>query len=155
MARRANRGRGGKKISKVNLKDANVVMEDVSRSEDCDVELSEEEENYNSRNCGDQLKNKLEMDTQCLPNASNTVEVNNLKEIIFDLPEIEVFHNLEVEGAKEGHSEVVRETAPTQDWRQLFRSEKSLGTLHYFAPSKEDGKVVVKPPKSIHSRLNN
>jgi hypothetical protein len=34
-----------------------------------------------------------------------------------------------------------------QDWRQLFRSEKSLGALQYFAPSREEGKVVVKPPK--------
>jgi hypothetical protein len=33
------------------------------------------------------------------------------------------------------------------DWRQLFRLEKSLGALHYFAPSREEGKVVVKPPK--------
>jgi hypothetical protein len=118
MARRANRGRGGKKISKVNLKDAKVVMEDVSRSEDCDTELSEDEENCNSRNCGDQLNNEVEIDTQCLPNASIAAgEVNNLKEIISDLPEIEVFHNLEAEGAKEGHSRVIREPATTQDWR--------------------------------------
>ena len=148
MARRANRGRGWKKTSKVNLKEAKAVMEDVSRYEDCDIELSEDEENCNSRICGDQLDNELEVDRQCLLDASiAVVEVNNLEETNSDLIEIEAVHNLEAEGAKEGHSEGVHETAPTQDWRQLFRSEKSLGMLHYFAPSKEDGRVVVKPPK--------
>jgi hypothetical protein len=29
----------------------------------------------------------------------------------------------------------------------LFRSEKSLGALQYFAPTCEDGRVVVKPPR--------
>jgi hypothetical protein len=33
-----------------------------------------------------------------------------------------------------------------QDWRSLLRSEKSLGALQYFAPSNEDGRIVVKPP---------
>jgi alkyl hydroperoxide reductase subunit AhpC len=34
----------------------------------------------------------------------------------------------------------------THDWRKLFQKEKSIGTLQYFAPSLENGKVVVKPP---------
>jgi hypothetical protein len=34
-----------------------------------------------------------------------------------------------------------------QDWRSLFRLEKTLGALKYFAPSSEDGRIVVKPPK--------
>jgi hypothetical protein len=33
-----------------------------------------------------------------------------------------------------------------QDWRKLFQHEKSIGALQYFAPSCENGKVVVKPP---------
>jgi hypothetical protein len=34
-----------------------------------------------------------------------------------------------------------------QDWRNLFRTEKSLDALHYYAPARENGKIVVKPPK--------
>jgi hypothetical protein len=33
-----------------------------------------------------------------------------------------------------------------QDWRKLFQHEKSIGALQYFAPSCEDGRVVVKHP---------
>ena len=91
-------------------------MEDVLQSEDCDVELSEDEDNCNSRIYGDQLDKELEVDTLCSLNASiAAVEVNNS-----DFLKIEAVHILEAEGTKEGHSEGVHETAQAQDWRQLF-----------------------------------
>jgi hypothetical protein len=34
-----------------------------------------------------------------------------------------------------------------QDWRQLFQSEKTLGSLQYFEPRRQDGKIIVQPPK--------
>jgi len=34
-----------------------------------------------------------------------------------------------------------------QDWRQLFQSEKTLGSLQYFEPKRQDGKIIVQPPK--------
>jgi hypothetical protein len=43
----------------------------------------------------------------------------------------------------------------TQDWRKLFQHEKSIGALQYFAPSCEDGRVVVKPPlKAIEEGIS-
>lgn len=34
-----------------------------------------------------------------------------------------------------------------QDWRKFFHSGKSLGALQYFAPSRVNGKIIVKSPK--------
>jgi hypothetical protein len=39
------------------------------------------------------------------------------------------------------------EKSAKQDWRQLFKKEKSFGNLNYWAPSRLNGRVVVKPPK--------
>lgn len=33
-----------------------------------------------------------------------------------------------------------------QDWRGLFKTEKTMGSLHYFEPKNIDGKVEVTPP---------
>jgi hypothetical protein len=146
MARKANRGRGGKKILKVNLQEAKVAMDDSSRSVDCDVDVNEEE-NCDLSSHGDQLENVLEEEAQRL-----IATQSHVIELIHDVAEEDDLHNIDVSGVKEGISEVVCETGdvhknPAQDWRQLFRSEKSIGTLQYFAPSCENGKIVVKPPK--------
>jgi hypothetical protein len=45
MAKQANRGHGEKKNSKLHVKEASVTLDDVSRSMDYEVELSEEEKN--------------------------------------------------------------------------------------------------------------
>jgi hypothetical protein len=45
MARKANRGCGGRKISKVLAKEVTIDLEVASPSADCDVNLSEDEEN--------------------------------------------------------------------------------------------------------------
>ena len=59
MARRATRGRGGKKNLKVTLKDVKVAIEEVSRDVD-DAELSEEERNGEFLECGTQEENGLD-----------------------------------------------------------------------------------------------
>jgi hypothetical protein len=53
MAKRANRGRGGKKNSKLLVKEASVVMDDVACSLNYDVKLSEEEVSCESMECRD------------------------------------------------------------------------------------------------------
>jgi hypothetical protein len=37
----------------------------------------------------------------------------------------------------------------TQDWRSLFKIEKSIGALQFFEPEKVNGKIVVKPPMEV------
>jgi hypothetical protein len=80
--------------------------------------------------------------------VSNLPEV----EVCTILPGVEVISegNEEVSGVKKGLLEGefdVEQKKTRLDWSQLFRSEKSFGSLKYFAPSREDGKVVVKPKK--------
>jgi hypothetical protein len=130
----------------VNLQETKVAMDDTLRSVECDVDVSEEK-NCDLLSHGDQLENVLEEDEQRLIATQSPVI-----ELKHDVAEEVGLHNIDVSGVKEGISEVVCETGDVhknsaQDWRQLFRSEKSIGTLHYFAPSCEDGKIVVKPPK--------
>jgi hypothetical protein len=146
MARRATRGHSGKKNSKVTLKDVKVAMEEASQSVDGDADLSEEERNGEFLECGTQGGNGLEVEALAV---SDLPEV----EVCDDLPEAEVSYavkNLGVSGVKKGLSvgEVDAEHKNTAlDRSQLFRSKKSFGSLKYFAPYCEDGKVVVKPPR--------
>jgi hypothetical protein len=53
MAKRANRGRGGKKNSKLLVKEASIVMDDVAWSLNYDVKLSEEKVSCESMECRD------------------------------------------------------------------------------------------------------
>jgi hypothetical protein len=153
MARRANRGRGGKKNSKVNLQEVKVAMADASRSVDCEVELSEEEENCEPLDCGD-VTSKL--DAQGLLVEGIFVEcdfaidlIGNGVESVPALSEMEDLCRSECSDTKREVpvDSKLNQKNLAQDWRQLFRSEKSLGALQYFAPSREEGKVVVKPQK--------
>jgi hypothetical protein len=42
-----------------------------------------------------------------------------------------------------------------QDWRQLFKTEKSLGSLQYFEPQRQNGRIIVQPPKeAIEERIS-
>jgi hypothetical protein len=63
MAKRASRGRGGKKNLKLVVKEASAVMEDGASSLNCDV-LSEEEVNGEYLECGD---TNLEINSQSSP----------------------------------------------------------------------------------------
>jgi hypothetical protein len=152
MARRANRGCGGKKNLKVNLKEVENTRKDASRSFDCDVDVSEEEDNFESLVCGDQF----EMDAQRLPGIQSSVVGLGIDELeISDCPDGEVPIVLETSGVKLGISKDVRKVVSehknlVQDWRKLFWSEKPVGNLQFFAPSQEDGRVVVKPPKEAN-----
>jgi hypothetical protein len=153
MARRANRGRGRNKSSKVNLKEVENIRKDTLRSFDCDVEASGAKDNGESLIFGDQLENGLEVDAQRLFGIQSLavgLGIDLLR--VNDCPIGEVSNALEAFGVKIGISEDVCEVEyehknPVQDWRRLFRSEKPIGNLQYFAPSQEDGRVVVKPPK--------
>ncbi|XP_059439870.1 uncharacterized protein LOC132172399 [Corylus avellana] len=136
MAKRANRGRGGKKVSKLLLKEASANLEVASRSLDCEVDLSEEEEI-----CEDVDASKL--DIQSFPVESSSGLRVEAMEVSSGYLEDESVRN---SGAVESLVKVAQKSE-AQDWRQLFRKEKSIGTLQYFAPSHEGGKVVVKPPK--------
>jgi hypothetical protein len=51
MAKRANRGRGGKKNTKLLAREASTVLGDASLSLDCGAKLSEADENCDSLNC--------------------------------------------------------------------------------------------------------
>ncbi|XP_059441594.1 uncharacterized protein LOC132173929 isoform X2 [Corylus avellana] len=152
MAKRANRGRGGKKVSKASLKDASANLEMASRSMDCEVDLSDEEEicDHLTKLCEDGEASKLDaqnlidaqkLDVPVLREAAPSV----LREAIAftsGLPEVKSVADVGVES-----SGMVAQKSAVQDWRKLFHKEKSIGTLQYFAPSLEDGRVVVKPPK--------
>jgi hypothetical protein len=43
--------------------------------------------------------------------------------------------------------EKISVTEPIQDWKKLFNSVKSFGSLSYHEPTRMDGRVVVKPPR--------
>jgi hypothetical protein len=152
MARRANRGRGGKKSPKVNLKEVEKIRKETLRSFDCDVEISEEEDNGESMACGDQLENGMEVDAQLSGIQSPAIGLGIDELGVNDCTVEEVSNALEASGVKIGTSEDGCEDEserknPVQAWRKLFRPEKPAGNLQYFAPSREDGRVVVKPPK--------
>jgi hypothetical protein len=147
MARRAARGRGGKKNLKVTLKDVKAAMEENSQDVDGEAGLSEEERNGEFLESGTQGEKGVEE-----KELAEALAVSNLPEVCSVLPGVEVISegNVEVSGVKKGLLEGefdVEQKKTGLDWSQLFRSEKSFGSLKYFAPSREDGKVVVKPPK--------
>jgi hypothetical protein len=87
VARKANRGRGGKKISKVLVKEAIVDLENASRSVDCDADLSEEEENCENLTLSYENEKVLKLDIQSLlvENSSGKVAM----EVGFSFPEVE------------------------------------------------------------------
>jgi hypothetical protein len=105
--------------------------------------LSEEERNGEFLESGTQGEKGVE---------EKELAVSNLPEVCSVLAGVEVISegNVEVSGVKkwllEGEFDVEQKKTGL-DWSQLFRSKKSFGSLKYFAPSREDGKVVVKPPK--------
>jgi hypothetical protein len=111
--------------------------------------LSEEERNGEFLESGIQGEKGVEEKELAEALAvSNFLEV----EVYTVLPGVKVISegNVEVSGVKKGLLEGefdVEQKKTGLDWSQLFRSEKSFGSLKHFAPSHEDGKVVVKPPK--------
>ena len=82
MTRKANRGRGGKKISKVLDHKAMVDLEIASRFVNCDVDLVEEEENCENLTLCDNEK-VLKLDMQSLPSSSK-VDM----EVVSSFPEV-------------------------------------------------------------------
>jgi len=36
-----------------------------------------------------------------------------------------------------------------QDWRQLFQSKKSFGSMQYHEPLRQNGRIIVKPQKEV------
>jgi hypothetical protein len=75
MARKANQGRGGKKISKVLVKEATVDLKNASRSVDCDADLSEEEENCENLTLSCENEKVLKLDIQSLPIENSSGKV--------------------------------------------------------------------------------
>jgi hypothetical protein len=128
MAKRANRGRGGKKNLKLNKKKLSVDLDDASRFSDCEVDLSTEE-------------------VMAAEDVSSSLPVGrdgSIKDVSTKEPIIEVGVStgcLDMDPGKVDQMNFV------QDWRSLFQSEKTLGALKYFSPTSEDGRIVVKPPK--------
>jgi hypothetical protein len=131
MARKANRGCGEKKISKVLAKEVTVDLEIASPSADCDANLSEDEENY---------ENLISCDTEKIENSSGKIAM----EVVSSFPEVEDVNHFGMP-IEEPPVQIAPKNV-AQDWRKLFQHEKSIGALQYFAPSCEDGRVVVKPP---------
>jgi hypothetical protein len=150
MARKANRGRGGKKISKVLDHKATVDLEAASQSVIGDADMDEEEENCENLMLCDKEK-VLKLDVQSLPieNSSGKVEM----EVVSSCHDM---GNTSHSGDPILESSVqIAQEKVTQDWRKLFQHEKSIGALQYFAPSCEDGRVVVKPPlKAIEEGIS-
>ena len=129
MARKANRGRGGgKKIPKVLMKETSVEIEDAEISMECDAEVSEMDE-------------KIEVEISKIEEQGSTSHVD-----VLSGKGIAGVANNEVEGAVKENTQLEQKPL-AQDWRNLFRTEKPLDALHYYAPAKENGKIVVKPPK--------
>ena len=124
-----------------------VVLEDASLSLDCRAELSKANENYESMDCKVAIQ---ELEAQRFAGSVSAVEgsVNGV-DVISVILEMEILENFGVPEAKKEPVVVVPDEKKNiaHDWRQLFRSKKSLGALQYFAPSCEDGRVVVKPPR--------
>ena len=117
---------------------AMVDLEIASRSVNCDEDLDEEEENCENLTLYDNEK-VLQLDMQSLP-SSGKVDM----EVVSSFPKVG-----DVSHAGDPVVESPVQIAPknvAQDWRKLFQHEKSIGALQYFAPSCEDGRVVVKPP---------
>ena len=147
MTKQANKGRGGKKNSKLLVREDAVVLQDASLSLDCGAELSEADENCDSLNCEGVVS---DLEVQRVAGSVSAVEATtNGVDAISVHPEKEILEKFDVLEDKEEPAFVVpvEKRSIAQDWRQLFRSEKSLGALQYFAPTCEDGKVVVKPPR--------
>jgi hypothetical protein len=144
MAKRANRGRGGKKNLKLVVQEASAVMEDGANSLNGDG-LSEEEANCEHMECGD---TNLDINSQSLPVGGDFIaELNgNCEKTVYEEKNLSEAECSEFVKEKPVADKLEQRNS-VQDWRQLFRSEKSLGALQYFEPSREKGKVVVKPPK--------
>jgi hypothetical protein len=122
MAKRASRGCGGKKVTKLMLKEASADLEVASCSlnyNNGEVELSEEEENCENLAvvCEDVDSSKLA--TQRLVVENNSILRNEDMEVSSGFPEVEVVES----SIKADHKSV------TQDWRKLFQKEKSIGTF--------------------------
>ena len=94
----------------MNLKEVENTRKDALRSFDCDVDVSEEEDNCESLVCGDQLENDVEMDAQRLPGIQSSAVGLGIDELeVSDCPDGEVPIVLETSGVKIGISEDVRE----------------------------------------------
>jgi hypothetical protein len=150
MAIKANRGRGGKKISKVLDHKVSVDLEVATQSVIDDAYMDEEEENCENLMLCDKEK-VLKLDVQSLPIENSFSKVD--MEIVSSCHEVgDVIHS--GDPILEPPVQIAQEKV-TQDWRKLFQHEKSIGALQYFAPSCEDGRVGVKPPlKAIEEGIS-
>jgi hypothetical protein len=69
------------------------TRKDALRCFDCDVDVSEEEDNCESLVCGDQLENDVEMDAQRLPGIRSSAVGLGIDELeVSDYPDGEVTH---------------------------------------------------------------
>jgi hypothetical protein len=127
MAKRANRGRGGKKNLTLTKKKLLVDLDEASRFSDCEVDLSNEEV----------------MAAEDVPSLQPVGQDGSIEDVSAKEP---IVDNGFSAGCLDEDLVKVDQKIFVQDWRSLFRSEKTLGALKYFAPSSEDGRIVVKPP---------
>ncbi|XP_059431576.1 uncharacterized protein LOC132165089 [Corylus avellana] len=101
-------------------------MEDASRSGECDVELSEEEDNCKILECADVIP---ELDDLRLPvEGTSVVEGDSVVELVGNGVKVVPVKDKEVDLSEAGGSE-------------------AKNNKNFFAPTREEGKVVVKPPK--------
>jgi hypothetical protein len=129
MAKRANRGRGKKKNTKLLAREASAVLEDASLSLDCGAELSKADENCDSLNCEGVVS---ELEEQGVAGSVSAAKVSaNGMDAISVHPEMEILEKSDVLEDKEEPTFVVpdEKRSIAQDWRQLFHSEKSLGNM--------------------------
>lgn len=91
MAKRANRGCGRKKNSKLLVQEASVALEDASHSLDCDAELSEAKEICESLDCEVVIS---ELDAQRPAGSVSAIKLAiNGVEVISATPEMVVLRN--------------------------------------------------------------
>lgn len=127
MARRTNRGRGGKKNSKLHEQAVNVALDVDSRSLDRDVEVSVEEENCESLDHGN--VNAKGLGTQRLLSGGTSFVESSEDLEVFVLPEVEVMPASEGKKLQSDNKIGLPDVDPVgmvdhknlaQDWRQLF-----------------------------------
>jgi hypothetical protein len=117
MAKRANRSCGGKNVSKLMLKEASADLEVALRSincDNCEVDLSEEEENCENLTVVCEDKDVSKLAVQSLPIESNSALRKEDKEVSFGFLEVEFVNN---SGVVEFPVKVAQKSV-AQDWRQ-------------------------------------
>lgn len=166
MAKRPNRGQGGKKVEVLRKqnRDTDSSSDDLaSKSTKVGCVLKGDKELISS------VENGLPMNSTTCMGDGNEILLSSVSHLVDENPvQKAIVQNVQISESKlenvteisTVHADMNNQSVaridseridpahkPIQDWKQLFKLVKSFGLLSYHEPVRHNGRVMVQPPK--------